>query len=226
MKFWLRNIILGLILIGLASALMLNTEPLFSTSQEPADKVVATTVDTYQAEQVESLIQEETLDAEKSTNAAADGLSNYYASIRGDMTGDDPKIRNNIVYLAEPKGDLEKILTARALITRPLPKNWTGETDNHPFRLGETLFGKLSEYAGDNNLQVIWWLNRDFVVKNAFRINKDIVTTSYQVGKAIEGHFETGLSIYFCYQQRTIVVIEHDTAYLEKECLLLPNRRH
>ena len=226
MKFWLPSIILGLILIGLASALLLDTGPLFSTSQEPADKVVATKVDTYPAEQAESLAQEETLDAEKSTNAAADGLSNYYASIRGDMTGDDPQIRNNIVYLAEPKGDLEKILTARALITRPLPKNWTGETDNHPFRLGETLFGKLSEYAGDNNLQVIWWLNRDFVVKNAFRINKDIVTTSYQVGKAIEGHFETGLSIYFCYQQRTIVVIEHGTAYLEKECLLLPNRRN
>ncbi|MBA6292685.1 TcpQ domain-containing protein [Colwellia sp. MB3u-70] len=226
MKFWLPSIILGLILIGLASALLLDTGPLFSTSQEPADKVVATKVDTYPAEQAESLAQEETLDAEKSTNAAADGLSNYYASIRGDMTGTGPQIRNNIVYLPEPKGDLEKILTARALITRPLPKNWIGETDNHPFRLGETLFGKLSQYAGDNNLQVIWWLNRDFVVKNSFRINKDIVTTSYQVGKAIQGHFENGLSIYFCYQQRTIVVIEHDTAYLEKECLLLPNRRH
>jgi hypothetical protein len=226
MKFWLRSIILGLILIGLASALLLNTEPLFSTSQEPVDKVVTTTVDTSQAEQAESLAQEETLDAKKSTNAAADGLSNYYASIRGDMTGDGPKIRNNIVYLPEPEGDLEKILTARGLITRPLPKNWIGETDNHPFRLGETLFGKLSEYAGDNNLQVIWWLNRDFVVKDAFRINKDIVTTSYQVGKAIQGHFENGLSVYFCYQQRTVVVIEHSTAYLEKECLLLPNRRH
>ncbi|MFT6193813.1 MAG: hypothetical protein ACJASU_000712 [Cognaticolwellia sp.] len=226
MKFWLRSIILGLLLIGLASALLLNTEPLFSNSQEPADKVVTTTVDIYQAEQAESLAQEETLDAKKSTNAAADGLSNYYASIRGDMTGDGPKIRNNIVYLPEPEGDLEKILTARGLITRPLPKYWIGETDNHPFRLGETLFGKLSEYAGDNNIQVIWWLNRDFVVKDAFRINKDIVTTYYQVGKAIQGHFKNGLSVYFCYRQRTIVVIEHNTAYLEKECLLLPNRHH
>ena len=226
MNFWLRSIILGLILIALASALLLNTEPLFSASQEPANQVVAATVDPYPVAQTESLEQKETVDTKESTNAAADGLSRYYASIRGDMTGDGPQIRNNIVYLPEPKGDLEKILTARGLLTRPLPKNWIGETDNHPFRLGETLFSKLSEYAEDNNLQVIWWLNRDFVVKNAFRINEDIVTTAYQVGKAIEGHFESGISIYFCYQQRTIVVIEYSTTYLKKECLLLPNRRH
>ncbi|TWX70413.1 TcpQ domain-containing protein [Colwellia sp. C1TZA3] len=228
MKFWLRNIILGLILIALASALWLNQTPLFSDNQQPTEGVVTTKVDLNNQEQelTEPVAQEETVETEENTNAAADGLSRYYASIRGDMTGDGPQIRNNIVYLPEPKGDLEKILTARGLITRPLPKNWIGETDNHPFRLGETLFGKLSEYAEDNKLQVIWWLNRDFVVKNAFRINKDIVTTSYQVGKAIAGHFESGLSIYFCYQQRTIVVIEYGTAYLKKECLLLPSRRH
>ena len=77
-------------------------------------------------------------------------------------------------------------------------------------------FKSLSEYTQDNGLEVIWWLNRDFLVKDAFRINKDIITTSYQVGKAIEGHFENGLSIYFCYQQRTIVLIEYDHSLLSK----------
>ena len=124
--------------------------------------------------------------------------------------------------MPEPKGDLEKILEARRLTTRPLRKNWTGKTESHPFRLGETLFQKLSEYAQDNGLEVIWWLNRDFLVKDAFRVNKNIITTSYQVGKAIEGHFENGLSIYFCYQQRAIVLIEHDIPYLANECMLLP----
>ena len=101
-------------------------------------------------------------------------------------------------------------------------RSWTGKTDNHPFRLGETLYQKLSEYSKSNDVELIWWLNRDFIVKSPFRINKDIIKTSYQIGKAIEGHFENGLSIYFCYQQRAIVIIEYDIPYLAKECLKLP----
>ena len=59
------------------------------------------------------------------------------------MNEKGPKVRNNIVYLPEPSGDLAQILEAKRLITRPLRKNWTGNTENHPFRLGETLFQKL-----------------------------------------------------------------------------------
>lgn len=224
MKFWLRSIILGLILIGLATALLLNRELLFSLSENTADEVAATKVDLHHEEGAEPVAPEEKIVvAKESTNAAADGLSRYYANLHGDMDGKGPKIRNNIVYLPEPKGDLEKILEARRLITQPLRKDWTGKTDSHPFRLGETLFQKLSEYAQDNDLEMLWWLNRDFVVKSAFRVNKNIIATSYQVGKAVEGHFENGLSIYFCYQQRAIVLIEYSTPYLENECMLLSN---
>jgi len=227
MNFWLRNIILGVILIGLASALLVNQELLFSLSQEAADDIAATTADLNHEEQVNPLAiepEKEAVRPKKSKNAAADGLSRFYANLHGDDEK-GPKIRNNIAYLPEPKGDLKEILEARRLITRPLRRNWTGKTDSHPFRLGETLFQKLSEYADDNGLEVIWWLNRDFLVKDAFRVNKNIITTSYQVGKAIEGHFQNGLSIYFCYQQRTIVFIEYSIPYLENECILLPKAK-
>lgn len=232
MNFWLRNIILGAILIGLASALLLNQELLFSLSQDAADDIVATTAvpreekkaKPVEIEPVKPIVVAEkkaVAAPKKSTNSAADGLSRFYANLHGiDEKG--PKIRNNIVFLPDPKGNLEEILQAKRLVTRPLRRNWTGKTDNHPFRLGETLFQKLSEYGQDNGLEVIWWLNRDFVVKDAFRVNKNIITTSYQVGKAIEGHFQNGLSIYFCYKERTIVVIENDIPYLVNECLLLP----
>lgn len=228
MNFWLRNIILGAILIALASALLLNQELLFSSNQDSFDDSVVTSAGPHPIEQVKPVELEPVTDimsSDKSTNSAADGLSRFYANLHGDDNESGPKIRNNIVYLSEPTGDLAQILEAKRLITRPLRKNWTGNTDNHPFRLGETLFQKLSEYTQENGLEVIWWLNRDFLVKDAFRINKDIITTSYQVGKAIEGHFENGLSIYFCYQQRTIVLIEYTIPYLENGCLLLSNSK-
>ena len=222
MNFWLRNIILGAILIALATALLLNQDLLFSISQEAADDISGSNEQiTESAANIAEIKKQTVVRPTKSKNAAAEGLSRFYANLHG---GDEkgPKIRNNIVYLPEPKGDLEKILEARRLITRPLRKNWTGRTDTHPFRLGETLFQKLSEYSQENNLEVIWWLNRDFLVKDAFRINKGILTTAYQVGKAVEGHFENGLSIYFCYQQRAIVLIEYPIPYLANECMLLP----
>ncbi|WP_077285657.1 TcpQ domain-containing protein [Cognaticolwellia aestuarii] len=225
MNFWIRNIILAVILSGLAAALLMNQELLFSISQEAADDIAASTADVHHEEKSTPLATETARDVlrpKDTKNAAAEGLSRFYANLHGDMDEKGPKIRNNIVYLPEPRGDLKEILEAKRLVTRPLRKNWTGKTENHPFRLGETLFQKLSEYAEDNGLEIIWWLDRDFLVKDAFRINKNIITTSYQVGKAIEGHFQNGLSVYFCYQQRTIVLIEHDIPYLANECMLLP----
>lgn len=224
MNFWLRNIILGAILIGLASALLMNQEVLFSLSQDAADDISQVTTNTDNNDVTTAIVEpkkKSVVRPTKSKNAAAEGLSRFYANLHGDDEK-GPKIRNNIVYLPDPKGDLEKILEARRLITRPLRSNWTGKTDNHPFRLGETLFQKMSEYSQDNGLEVIWWLNRDFLVKDAFRVNKGILKTAYQVGKAIEGHFENGLSIYFCNKHRAIVLIEYSIPYLANECILLP----
>ena len=228
MKLFFK-IIIGLILIGLGAALWLNKAHFFGANQSTVQLPAVTNADHHHKSETtpENVSAEEKKSdtenaVKKNSNAAADGLSRYYANLHGEMDGKGPKIRNNIVYLPEPEGDLALILEERRLITRPLRRSWTGKTDNHPFRLGETLYQKLSEYSKSNDVELIWWLNRDFIVKSPFRINKDIIKTSYQVGKAIEGHFENGLSIYFCYQQRAIVLIEYDIPYLAKECLKLP----
>ena len=229
MKLFFK-IIIGLILIGLGAALWLNKAHLFGDKQSTSQVPAVTNVDHHHKSEttpenvsVEEKKSETENVVKKNSNAAADGLSRYYANLHGEMDGKGPKIRNNIVYLSEPEGDLALILEERRINTRPLRRSWTGNTDNHPFRLGETLYQKLTEYSKINDVELIWWLNRDFIVKSPFRINKDIIKTSYQVGKAIEGHFENGLSIYFCYQQRAIVLIEYDIPYLAKECLKLPN---
>jgi hypothetical protein len=224
MNFWLRNLIFGVILAGLAAALLLNQDLLFSISQDlmPEEDITTTESSATPNAKKPKIKKYE----EKNKNAAADGLSRFYANLHGDDESDGPKIRNNIVYLPSPTGDLVKILEARRMVTRPLRKNWKGSGSNHPFRLGETLFQKLSEYAENEGLEVLWWLDRDFVVKDPFRINKEIVATAYQVGKAVAGHFEEGISVYFCYQQRTLVLVEdEEQPYLDKECIILPAKK-
>ncbi|NQY48654.1 MAG: TcpQ domain-containing protein [Colwellia sp.] len=226
MNFWLRNIILGLLLTVLAWGFFANQDFLLSLDgslgkvdqSALSNSVTSVTPLPQQAKSSAADYQQ----GRTSTNAAAIGLSKYYANLRGDMDGKGPKIRNNIVYLPEPKGDLTKLLQAREMMVRPYKKNWQGSIESRPFRRGETLNQKLAEYSDKDGIDLIWWLNRDYVVKDPFRIEKNILKTSFQVAKAIEGHFESGLSIFFCNRQRAIVIIESaPQPFLDEECILL-----
>ncbi|ALO35770.1 hypothetical protein CMT41_14375 [Colwellia sp. MT41] len=230
MNFWLRNIILGLFLTVLAWGFFANQDFLLSIDAS-LGKVDESTITAKEAT-VAAVPQEPESSPTKyqqgrtSTNAAALGLSKFYANLYGDMDGKGPKIRNNIVYLPEPKGDLTKLLQAREMVVLPYKKNWQGSIESRPFRRGETLNRKLAEYSDKDGIDLIWWLNRDYVVKDPFRIEKNILTTTFQVAKAIEGHFEAGLSIFFCHRQRAIVVIESaPQPFLDEECILLASEK-
>ncbi|MEW6993340.1 TcpQ domain-containing protein [Colwelliaceae bacterium MEBiC 14330] len=227
MNFWLRNIVLGSILIALAWAFFANQDFLLSLDGSRG-KINQTSMNTNEAEISDSSQASDTKkyqQGRKTENAAALGLSKFYANLHGDMQGTGPKIRNNIVYLPEPKGNLEELLQAREMVVRPYRKNWQGTIQSRPFRKGQTLNQKLAEYTEKDGLELIWWLNRDYVIKDPFRIEKDILTTTYQVAKAIEGHFPSGLSIFFCNRQRALVVIETaPNSFLDEECILLKSK--
>ncbi len=221
MLFWIKNVIFLIVLVALAYYLIANEEELFASSTQ--EQVIETPLEEGD---VATTSTEPTIEINQK-NKAAEGLSRFYASLRGTENEKGPRIRNNIVYLDEPKGDLMEILEAKRLTTRPLRRNWKGSKENRPFRRGQTLYQKLYEYAKNDGLEVIWWLDRDFMVKDPFRIDKDIIATAYQVGQAISGHFQNGLSTYFCHQQRTLVLIEKELSYLDEECQLLPiQKRH
>lgn len=233
MGFWIRNLIFGVILAITAYILLANQEllvdiiELFDDKEEVAEVIIAPE---NASEEVASELSSAPTPAKpkvekKSGNAAADGLSRFYASINPSFNERGPRIRENIVYLPDPKGNLTEILEARKKVTRPLRKNWRGNREARPFRVGETLYQKLSEYGQEQGVEVMWWLNRDFLVKDPFRIDKDIVKTAFQVGKAIEGHFEHGIDIYFCYKHRMLVLIAEPNTYLKAECTELSNQQ-
>ncbi|MFT4871467.1 MAG: hypothetical protein ACI9F1_002249 [Colwellia sp.] len=224
MNFWLRNIILAIFLTALAVIFLANQDFLLSLDlslgkvDENIQQNTQPAANTQAQETKDKALKFQ--QGRTSTNAAAIGLSKFYANLHGDMNGNGPMIRNNIVYLPDPKGDLVKILQAREMVVRPYRDNWRGSIESRPFRIGETLNQKLAEYTEKDGIDLIWWLNRDYIVKDPFRIEKDILKTTYQVSKAVEGHFESGLSIFFCNRQRAIVVIESGPhPFLDKECI-------
>lgn len=222
MGFWIRNGIFGLLLAGLAYWFLANQDFLLSLGEEgqkPTEVVEETVTPDKKPAATAAATEEKYKARTKPKNAAAEGLSRFYANLYGDKDG--PRIRNNVVFLPDPKGDLTKILQARQMVVRPYRKNWQGSTESRPFRKGQTLNQKLTEYAQKDGLEIIWWLNRDFVIKDPFRIEKNIIKTSYQIGNAVAGHFPEGISVYFCYRQRAIVLISDPMDYLNDECTLL-----
>lgn len=221
MNFWIRSTIFGFILLGLAYFLFANQESLFEIIESAEiESSVESEANPSKTEKVVAQPKEFAKKALKTDNAAAKGLSRFYANLHGEY-GEEAKIRNNIVFLPEPTGNLTEILEAKAKITRPLRVSWRGNTESRPFRTGETLFQKLSEYAEKEGLEVLWWLNKDLIIKDPFRINKELLYTAYLIGNAVEGHFPNGVIAYFCYNQRSIVLIEEDIEYLQKECEVL-----
>ena len=219
MGFWIRNALLTIVLIGLAIAFFLNKDLLLTLEQE-AVQTSTKKVETKKGTSKDMTKKtQEYQQGQKKNNAAADGLSNFYAKIYGDNS--KRKVRNNIIFLPDPKGDLVKILQAREMIVRPHRKSWSGTTASRSFRKGETLYQKLSEYSASDGLEVIWWINKDFIVKDPFRIDKNILNTASQIGRAVSGHFPEGINSYFCYRQRTLVFINEPLTYLDDECMLL-----
>lgn len=227
MKFWIRNAILGAVLGLLAYLFFVNQD--FLTSLDGSmgqvstiDPVTIKADDFASTETVEKAPK--VVKEKKKKNAAAEGLSNFYANIYGDMDDKGPKIRNNVIYLPDPKGDLIQILDARKMVVRPYKQNWRGSTKSRPFRKGDTLYQKLAEFSAKEKLEILWWINRDFIVKDPFRVNENIVRTTYKVSKAVEGHFENGLSVYFCYSHRAMVVIDDVMDYLDENCTLMKSK--
>ncbi len=235
MSFWVRNGIFGILLASLAYWFLANQDFLLSlgggnkdsdiTQTKASEPTPSESTQTTPAKASPTVAKAKYSTRAKSSNAAAEGLSRFYANLYGEKSG--PKIRNNVVFLPDPKGNLVKILQARQMVVRPYRKNWQGSTESRPFRKGETLNQKLTEYAKNDGLEVIWWLNKDFIVKDAFRIEKNILKTSYQVGQAVAGHFPEGISVFFCFRQRTMVFISEPIDYLKDECTLLgANKRY
>lgn len=225
MSFWLRYGTIGIILATIAYLLLANqdwVELLVGAETEKPDmvEVKTETVDTTK-EMAKNDTPEETKATtieQKPKNAAAEGLSNFYASINPDLNERGPVIRNNVVFLPDPEGDITEILEEKDKTTRPRKKNWKGKVESRAFRNGETLYQKLSEYSNNEGIEILWWLNRDFIIKDPFRINKDLIKTAEIISRSVEGHFVDGIKAYFCYSNKTIVLTDEENNYLESNC--------
>ncbi|WP_235605360.1 hypothetical protein [Rheinheimera salexigens] len=106
MWFWIRNIILLLILGSVGYVLLARPDILVLSNR---------------------------------TNKAAEGLSNFYSSIRSSISDSAGKISDFRLVLPDTSEDLTDKLQQRTAIVTPLEVIWRGQVSDRRFREGETL---------------------------------------------------------------------------------------
>ena len=102
-----------------------------------------------------------------------------------------------------------------------MPASWTGTSEPRRFENGSTLKGVLDQYAKSEGIQLYWYLSKDYVVKDYFRVDSSFTSALYQVGSAINDDFENEVYTFFCFRQRAAVITELPSEFVRSNCLKL-----
>lgn len=162
------------------------------------------------------------VDMKETTNAAAQGLSRFYASLRTQINKSNERDKY-VLKLPAPDINIDAALIERTKIVEPSTPNWAGELMPRRFENGSTLRRVLSDYAREEDIVLYWYLSKDYVVKDHFRVDSNFNSTLYQVGRAINDDFESEVYTFFCYKQRAAVITELPSEYVRENCRRLKN---
>lgn len=197
MWFWVRHILLGIVLLT-AAYIMLNTQKfkfIFSPKDAASSK--------FSTQQ----------------NAAAKGLSDFYAKIRDAVDSNRPNGNKFVLYNELPEQTMTENLQKRRLIVKPSPKNWKGTSRERNFAKGNTLKAQLSQFAKDEGIELYWYLQRDYVVKHFMNVESDFVVALYKVAEAIDSDFQGKVMAYYCPNERAAIITDRVDTYVSENCV-------
>ena len=67
-------------------------------------------------------------------------------------------------------------------------------------------------------MQVIWELDKDFIIKHPFQLDDSLLGSLKMIGNTINANFDTEVKAYMCHQQRSMVITSKSNEYLEIQC--------
>ena len=156
----------------------------------------------------------------ESENAAANGLTRFYKSIRSQIN-ESKERQKFVVELGTPTATLESLLTKRDLTVKPMPQHWVGKDEARRFERGFTLQEALTDYANEEGIALYWYLNKDYVIKDHFRADGNFLSTLYKVSRSVNNDFENEVYVFFCNRQRAAIVTELPSEYVRSNCMRL-----
>ncbi|MCP4863563.1 MAG: TcpQ domain-containing protein [Pseudomonadota bacterium] len=151
--------------------------------------------------------------------SVAKGLSDFYREFR--MTANEPERSEGadmVLDLTPSEQSLDDRLQSMSSALKPVDSRWEGEYKYRTFRAGNTLREAISSYAEQEGMQVIWDLNQDFVIKHQFQMDNTVAGSLAKIASAIDSNFEGKVATFVCPKQRSLVVTEKVTEYLNTQC--------
>ncbi|CAH9055974.1 toxin co-regulated pilus biosynthesis Q family protein [Pseudoalteromonas holothuriae] len=156
-------------------------------------------------------------------NIAAQGFSQFYESFRNSKSSKDTERAKFVIELGNPSFGIDAALKDRERAVKASNQSWTGEHQPRRFESGDTLKSVLADYARRENIELFWYLDKDYVVKQNFRVDSNFLSALYQVGRAINDDFEYEIYTFFCHRQRAAVITEKPTRFVRDSCRRLTN---
>ena len=191
-SFWARQIALALVLVLIAGLMIYYQQ---NKQNEPLPE------------------------GEEQEKSIAKGLSEFYREFRLTSTKPiDEDSSDFVVDVDVSDEQLDTRLERMSVLMEPVNSDWTGEKKYRTFHEGTTLREAISAYATAEGMQLIWNLNQDFIIKHQFQIENTVSGSLAKIANAIDTNFEGKVKAYICPKQRSLVISETETEFLEENC--------
>lgn len=192
--FWLKHVMLAIIIIAIAAAVLL-------MRQNNQSSVLP--------------------EGEMGKKTIASNMSNFYEDYR--LSSRHPREEELGDFVMEVKTSekpLGERLQKMESLQKPISGRWVGEHKHRMFKAGSTLRSAITDYAQSEGMQVIWELDQDFIVKHPFQLDDSILGSLKIIADAIDANFDGEVKAYMCPRQRSLVITATSSEYLEKQCAL------
>jgi hypothetical protein len=151
----------------------------------------------------------------------AESMSSFYSDYK--FTSRHPHqedLGDFVITFKTPAEPLTDRLKKMESLQKPASGRWVGEHKHRSFKSGSTLRSAITEYAQSEGMQVIWELDRDFIIKHTFQLDDSILGSLRKIARAVDANFEGEVKAYMCPKQRSLVITETTTDYLTRYCRL------
>jgi hypothetical protein len=190
--FWIKHIMLGLIIIAAAGILLL---------MQQSNKLA---------------VRPEGDSGKKNISS---NMSKFYADYRFSSRRPQKKDLGDFVRGVKTSDEpLSERLQKMESLQKPVPGKWVGEHKHRIFKAGSTLRSAITNYAQSEGMQVIWELDQDFIVKHPFQLDDSILGSLKMIAKTIDANFDGEVKAYMCPRQRSLVITSKSSEYLDKQC--------
>lgn len=156
-------------------------------------------------------------------NPAAAGFSRFYSNFRNNIQQGGNQ-SNNVLPLPDTSStELLAHLRRLELQGKPLAANWRGANLRRTFKAGNTLKQAANEYSTQEQVTLLWTLPRDYVIKQYFEVEGNMVDMLQAIAVSVAPDFTNPVRVYLCTNARALVLTDFDDPALRRHCTATSN---